>query len=99
MTFALVPLLGLGLSPLALPDAVERALARDSALAALSAQQDAARSSAEAVRANYGPKLRLEGNVILWDDAQTVSFGGGGAGFPALPPPTDPYQEAVLGIQ
>lgn len=99
MSLVLVPLLGLAMSPLSLPDAVERALARDSTLAALAAQQEAARSSADAVRANYGPKLRLEGNVILWDDKQTVAFGGGGAGFPALPPPTDPYQEAVLGIQ
>ena len=54
------------------------------------------------MRANYGPKLRLEGNVVVWDSAQTVSFAssGGGAGFPALPPPAanDPYQQAVAGI-
>lgn len=99
MTTPLLPLLGLCLSPLTLPDAVDRALKRDSTLAGLDAQARGADASTDALRGNYGPKLRLEGNVIVWDDAQTVSFGGGGGNAAAaLPPPATPYEFALAGL-
>lgn len=102
MTVPLLPLAAALLAPLApmgLGEAVDRALKHDASLEALAAQQSGAESSAQAIRGNYGPKLRLEGNVIVWDEEQKISFGGGGGGaFPALPPPQDAYQQAVAGI-
>lgn len=86
-------------APLTLGEAVDRAVEHDSTLASLAAQTDAAEAGTSALRANYGPKLRLEGNVIVWDSEESVSFAsGGGAGFPALPAPTTPYEQAVAGI-
>lgn len=99
MIVPFLPLAAILASPLTLDEAVNRAVSHDSTLASLAAQTEGAEAGASALRANYGPKLRLEGNVIVWDSAQTVSFAsGGGAGFPALPAPTTPYEQAVAGI-
>lgn len=96
-----LPVLGAWASPLTLSEAVSRAQANDSTLKSIAAQQDGAEAGLSAVRANYGPKVRLEGNVIVWDSEQTISFGGGGGatgGAAALPAPTTAYEAAVQGI-
>lgn len=58
---------------------------------------DAARAERAATALNYRPKLRTEANVLVWDDEQVLSLGGGGAAID-LPPPQTPYEEVVAGL-
>lgn len=82
---------------LTLDEAIRQALRRSPLLADHDARIDGAEAARKAVRGNYGPKLRLEGNVIYWDDVQRLEFAGGG-NVPPLPPPTTPYEAVVAGL-
>lgn len=73
-------------TPMTLAACVREAYARHPDLegshVALSRSEDEAR----AVRGGFLPKITVEGNVLVWDDEMTTSFGGG----EALPMPTGP---------
>ncbi|MCK6575213.1 TolC family protein [Myxococcota bacterium] len=83
-------------APLTLEAALARADAAHPRIAESAARLAQARAGHDAARAHFGPKLRLEGNVVFWDDAQTLSLApAGGAAGALLPPPQTPYEFAV----
>ena len=54
-----------------------------------------------AALSNAGPRVRLEGNLIRWNEPFKISFfgsGGGGVDPSQVPPPTTPYEMIVAGM-
>jgi outer membrane protein len=95
---ATLPLLAaLAAAPLTLDEALERATAQSPRLHDLQAQIAAGEAQTGATRAHYGPKLRLEANVMVWDSAQELNLAGGGA-TPQLPAPQQPYDFVVAAL-
>jgi hypothetical protein len=84
-------------APLTLDAALERAAAQSPRLQDLQAQIAAGEAQTGATRANYGPKLRVEANVMVWDSTQELNLAGGGAA-PQLPPPQQPYDFVVAAL-
>jgi outer membrane protein len=83
-------------TPLTLDAALERAAAQSPRLQDLQAQIAAGEAQTGATRAHYGPKLRVEANVMVWDDTQELNLAGGAA--PQLPPPQQPYDFVVAAL-
>jgi outer membrane protein TolC len=80
-------------APLTLDEAVRRGYASNPALTDVNARIEGTEAARKAARGNFGPKLRIDANAILWNDDQTVAFGGGGT--PAgVPPALQPLVEA-----
>ncbi|MCB9526315.1 MAG: TolC family protein [Myxococcales bacterium] len=93
------------LTPDAAPDAlsldaaVDQGLARHPQLAVSAAQIQAAEAAVRQTRANYGAKVKVQGNAFLWHDEQTLALGeAGGGDAAALPPPTTPYEFATAAL-
>ena len=67
----------------------------------LTAKEQISESIAQkkSARGNFGPKIKLEGNVMRWDSPSEVSFfGSGGIDPTSLPPPATPYEEVLAGM-
>jgi len=71
--------------PCSLGQCVDQALAHGPDLKGKAAAIDAARAGKDAMRGNFGPKLRLDGGVQVWDDELAADFDVGIPGF-ELPP-------------
>jgi outer membrane protein len=84
-------------APLTLDAALDRAAVQSPRLQDLQAQIAAGEAQTGATRANYGPKLRVEANVMVWDSTQELNLAGGGAA-PQLPPPQQPYDFVVAAL-
>ncbi len=82
---------------LTLQEALQHGVEQQSLVAQRRAVINAARARVSHVRANYGPKVRVEASAILWDSEQTLALGGGGGGE-TLPPAQTPYEEAFAGL-
>lgn len=105
LLFALILAAGTALTPLPaaaepgydLDEVIASARLRNPALGGNQARVDAAIAARERRIGAYGPKLVLDANVRVWDDALTFGLGGG-SGAPQLPPPTTPYEEVIAGL-
>ncbi|MCB9540201.1 MAG: TolC family protein [Myxococcales bacterium] len=84
--------------PLTLAAALDRAHASHPELRAAGHQVDAAEQDRAALRSRLFPSLDAEASVLVWDDAQTLSLGGGGGAPVDLPPPTTPYEQIVAQV-
>ena len=93
----LAPLTAFANTPLTLDEAVTRATTKHPQLLDLQAQIAGGEASQGATRANYGPKLRVDANVMVWDDEQLLALGGN-VDTSALPPPQQPYDFVVAGL-
>ncbi|PIE20339.1 MAG: hypothetical protein CSA66_00625 [Proteobacteria bacterium] len=75
---------------LSLADAVARAVDNDAALRQTRVRSAAAARQVDAVEAQYGPTLDVEGKILLWDDATELTVVEPGAlDLSAIPPPFD----------
>lgn len=75
-----------------LEECVELALARAPELEAAAAQRDLAEAQRKGTRANFGPKLMVEGGVQVWDRELSANFS---AGIPGLEIPPFVVRDAV----
>ncbi|MCB9727954.1 MAG: TolC family protein [Deltaproteobacteria bacterium] len=107
MRLRLLPLLTAGLAlaapalgaEISLDQAIEAAVAHSPQVVAQEAAIDVARSERVIGRAHLRPVLQVTGDLKVWNQAQEVSFtGGGGGGLPSLPAPTTPYEAALAAL-
>ena len=79
-------------TPLTLDDAVRLALRQNPDLLSARAGLRGAEAQLKAARGAFGPKLKVEGNVMRWDEPLEFSLGGGDMAFqpPAECIPTGP---------
>jgi len=72
--------------PLSLEEALRIALERNPDVRLASVALEGAEAGVKAARGAFGPRLKVEGNVMRWDEPLEFSLGGGDAGAGFMPP-------------